>query len=240
MKNYEAAIQQYIDQIKDQEEVIGILITGSYIRGQPDKHSDVDIIVVLHPDCEFRERGNTWIDGVEIEYFQNPPQQIRSYFIKEKNSPHTAHMLVNSDLRYKAHPVIDELIEEARVILETPPAPMTDFQLKFERYGLDDLEKDFKDTIDKNDPVAKELMRFKIINKCIDVLMKVNQERRFKIKGLGQQIEAIDPPFFQLFQNAILNKEKDESLFNLIRYTEQLIGGKRSTEWVLRSKLDLV
>lgn len=38
-----------------------MIVAGSYIYGRLDPHSDIDIFVVLHPDCDYRERGNTWI-----------------------------------------------------------------------------------------------------------------------------------------------------------------------------------
>ena len=51
-----------------------------------DKNSDIDIHVILNPECDYRERGNLWIKGIEIEYFKNPPVQIKSYFQKEKKN----------------------------------------------------------------------------------------------------------------------------------------------------------
>ena len=117
MNKYETAIAIFLQQLKMDKNTIGVIVTGSYIHGPFDKHSDIDIYVILHPDCDYRERGNTWINQIEIEYFKNPPQQIRSYF-KTEVSPHTADMLAKGNIRFQGDPVVTELVAEAKQILQ--------------------------------------------------------------------------------------------------------------------------
>src|SRR3989344_3758665 len=99
-EKFQQALQKFVDKHKKNSNVIGIFLTGSFIHSKPDKNSDLDVYV-LTKDSKFRERGNTWIDGVEIEYFINPVKQVEQYFKEEGDGgPHTAHMFINSKVLY--------------------------------------------------------------------------------------------------------------------------------------------
>lgn len=239
-KDYEKAIEIFVDSIKSHEEVIGILVCGSFVRSELDKHSDIDIHVVLDEKCDYRERGNTWIEGIEIEYFKNPPKQIRSYFKQEKESPHTADMFVNSIVKYKASEIIDELIEEAKIILGTEPQKLKEFEIETSKYHIDDLFKDLKDCFENNDKLGFYFVKSKIIDECIFVFSKLKQFRKTKEKRLFSQIKKIDSEFAEKIEDAI---EEDlltiKKIKILVEHLENLLGGKRSKEWTLKGELDL-
>ncbi len=235
MDQIELAIQKFVADLRKKKLVIGAILTGSYAHGPFDAHSDVDIYVILDSKCTFRERGNTWINGIEIEYFKNPPVQIRQYFNTEK-SPHTAHMLAHGKILFQKEPLVAQLIKEAEAIWNRPPDPLKHFQIELAKYGLDDLEKDLNDALLNKDGLAVELIRADIIKQCIDVFFQLKRERRYKNKRLNLQIQQLDPVFLRLLENSFL---EINNTFKLIQYTEKLLGGKRTTEWALRSPLDI-
>ena len=53
---------------------------GSFVVGNPKKHSNIDLHTFLKDGTEWRERGNKIVDGFLVEYFANPPKQIAPYF----------------------------------------------------------------------------------------------------------------------------------------------------------------
>lgn len=239
-RKYKKAIEKFINSIKEDNEIIGILVSGSYVIAELDKNSDVDIHLILDEKCDYRERGNTWIDGVEIEYFKNPPQQIRSYFEKEKESPHTAEMLVNSIIKYKSSKVIDELIEEANKILEEIPDKLKDFEIEISKYHIDDLFKDLMDCFEKKDKLGFYFVKSKIINECIFIIFRLKQFRTPKDKRLFVKIKEVDAKFAEKIEEAIdEDLLKLEKIKNLVRFVEKHLGGKRDKEWKLKSNLDL-
>jgi predicted nucleotidyltransferase len=237
---YKRAVQKFIENVKNDREIIGILITGSYVNSGIDKNSDVDIHLILNEKTDYRERGNLWIDDVEIEYFKNPPRQIRSYFEKEKESPHTADMFVNSIVEYKISDVIDDLIEEAKLIIESQPKKLSDTEKELSKYHLDDLQKDLDDCLVKKDRTGFHFVKNKIIDECIFIVCRFYQIRRTKEKRLFARIEHIDSEFAKLIEEVL---EEDilqtDKMNSLIKYTENLLGGKREKDWVLKSGLDL-
>jgi len=80
---WEIALQKFTDEWSSKKEVIGILVAGSFVTGNPSKHSDLDMNIVLKKGTKWRERGNKVIDGFLFEYFANPPEQVIEYFEKD-------------------------------------------------------------------------------------------------------------------------------------------------------------
>ncbi len=239
-QQFQQAAEAYVEAEKQQEDVVGIIVAGSLIYSELDKNSDIDIYVILHPDCNYRERGNTWINDVEIEYFKNPPQQIRSYFQKEQNSPHSADMIANGKVVYNISTEVDQLRIEAQEIINTPPAPIKGFEIELGKYFLDDLSKDLEDSRLKGDLLAMELLKHQIVNKCIDLFCEIHRIRRTKHKRLEQQLGNIDQKFVQLLKRTTDHHwEERGAIEALLAAMGTLLGGSRSKEWVLKSPLDL-
>lgn len=239
-KKYLEACKVFVDQEKIKDEVIGIIVAGSFIYSTLDKNSDIDIHVILDSECKYRERGNTWINGIEVEYFKNPPAQIRSYFEKETKSPHTAHMLADGKIVYQNSEIIDDLIATAKSIMQQKPPELKPFEIELNRYFIDDIYKDLEDTIINQDVVAAKIIRHKIVDRCIEVFCKVYQIRREKDKRLRKQLEQLDPDFQKKTHLAIVEEWKETSAVQQLRNaTENLLGGPRTKEWKLRSQLDL-
>ena len=236
---YIRAAMTFVEQEKMDKEIIGIIITDAIWSGRLDKNSDVDLHVILHPACDYRERGNTWIDGVEIEYFRNPPQQIRAYFREEK-SRHSAHLIASGRVAYSCDPEVDNLIQEARVIMSDQRQKPQLFGIELGKYFVDDLYKDLEDAFVNEDWLGTELLRNKIIDVCIDYFFKIRQEFREKEKRVSLQLEDLDPEFHQLIMDAYGDGWKENSSMPRLRgYIDQVLGGPRTREWKLSSPLDL-
>jgi len=217
-KKYIAASKEYVEKEKLNEDVIGVIISGSMKYSTIDKNSDIDI----------------------HEYFKNPPAQIRSYFNKEKKSPHTAHMLAFGEITYSKSEIINELVSTAKAIIEEKPPKLKRFEVELEKYVIDDYYKDFEDALINEDFIGVKIIRNKIINRSIDIFFKRHQVRRGKDKRLSKQMELIDPIFNKKIGMALNeNWNKISSIEELRIITEKLLGGRRTKEWKLRSKLDL-
>lgn len=238
--HYLQASELFVDPIKSDPAVIGIIVCGGWLEGHIDLNSDIDVHLILDPACTYRERGNTWINGIEIEYFKNPPQQIRSYFRHETTSPHTAFMLAQGEIRYQASPIIEALTVEAQNIIEVPRAPLPGFSKELAKYMLDDYYKDLQDAQAVTDAVGSTLIQQKIINKSIDLFYKSQQRYRPKDKRLQGDLQILDANFAQIIQQSLAtNWDKLNGLNALKSYIDQILGGPRTKEWQLKSALDL-
>ncbi|MFK8164632.1 MAG: nucleotidyltransferase domain-containing protein, partial [Lewinella sp.] len=235
-EKYLQASKVYVDQTKHDDDVIGIIVSGSVIHGRLDKNSDIDVHVILRPDCDYRERGNTWINGIEIECFKNPPAQIKTYFAREQARPHTAHMLAHGHIAYSSSSIVEELVATAKSIITQVPPTLKPHELEFHKYFLDDDYKDLEDAILNKDAVGTALIRHKIINRCINVCCAVHRVRRGKDKRLVDQLDAIDSDFAAALRAAVGESGGQiTSIVALRTNTEDLLGGSRSLEWRMRS-----
>lgn len=237
---YNQACNKFVSQIKLDKDVIGIIVAGSLSYARIDRNSDIDIFLILKNECHYRERGNTWIDGVEIEYFKNPPKQIRSYFNKESNSPHTADMLACGNLVHCSSEEVQDLISEAKQIIDKKPPILNATEIELEKYFLDDQFKDLEDSVINDDRLASSIIRSKLINRCIDVFCKVHQIRRDKDKRLKEQINALDNSYIDSVSSALIEQWSEITKIGELRVlAEDLLGGRRSKEWILKSELDI-
>ena len=234
--DFQKACQQFVAIQQQDKDIIGIIVTGSYIHGNLNENSDIDIHLILNEKCEYRERGNTWIDGIEIEYFKNTPQQIRKYFIEEVKSPHTAHMLVHSSVEYSNALVINELIEEAKFALAHLPKPMHTIQKELAKYHIDDQWKDYQDVVMNKDVFARKFIFFDLVNKLVDTTCQFYQLRRDKSKKVEQQLASVDNEITLLLKNVLATQNVNEEVKHLEVlkiYIENKIGGRRTKEWKL-------
>lgn len=240
IQKFQSALDKFVERHKRNPNVIGILLSGSFIHSKPDKNSDLDVSVVLKKS-QFRERGNTWIKGIEIEYFINPIEQIKYYFKTEvgDKAPCTTHMFANSYILYKKGNELEKLIKEAKKIMKKGVSPMGKMEKELAKYFLDDLQKDLEDTYLKKDRFAFSIIAMAILEKSLSVFTKLKKIQKEKSKRLRDQLKNLEPEFEVLYSKALLEvslEKKYKALVKLIDYVERHLGGKRPKEWKLRSK----
>jgi predicted nucleotidyltransferase len=239
-KKFDSALKIFVERYTQDPKVVGILVSGSYVHSKPDKNSDLDVSIIIK-NSKTRTRGNTWINGVEIEYFINPVKQIKYYFKTEVGdiSPATAHMFANSLILYKTGNIMEELVREAKSSLKKPRPKLKKFQIENGKYHLDDLEKDLEDVFLNNNDFSFNYISMQILHESLDLFYKIKQVQGEKSKRIYSQLKILDPKFSKLYHDALNEKSKKKKydcLRKLVRYVETYLGGKRSKEWKLTGK----
>jgi predicted nucleotidyltransferase len=132
---YHTALREAVTFILDRFDPLGIVTSGTILRGNPGPSSDLDLYVI-HALPQ-RQRLQRWFNGVPAEIFVNPPGQVEHYFEEERREarPISAHILATGFVILNCDPVIDVLRERARVVLRLPPDP-TPEHLLWMRYML--------------------------------------------------------------------------------------------------------
>jgi len=149
-------------------------------------------------------------------------------------------MFAHGEVVYKNSEIIDELKLEAEAIISKEPPGLKKFEIELEKYFIDDHFKDHEDAVINKDLIGSLLIRNKIIDRCIAILFKVQQVRRSKDKRLSDKIELLDPRFRKRVEMALKENWNEIRYLNDLRNgIDELLGGKRSRVWKLRSKLDL-
>lgn len=118
---YATALRQSVDYIVDRYDPVGIIASGSVLRGEGDATSDLDLYVIH--EQPWRQRVQRYFNGIPAEIFVNPPSTIRGYFADEGRAgrPITAHMLATGMVILNRDGVVDELRAEAKDALGQLP-----------------------------------------------------------------------------------------------------------------------
>ncbi len=150
---YATALHAAVEFILSRFDVLGIVASGTILRGNPGPTSDLDMYVI-HARPQ-RQRVQRWFNGVPAEIFVNPPSQIARYFAEEgrEGRPITAHMLATGTVILDRDPAVEQVRAQAREWLPRPPDPAPD-TLRMMRYMIGAQVEDGLDMAASDPPSA--------------------------------------------------------------------------------------
>ncbi len=191
---YAEALAAAIDFILGRYDVWGIVAAGTIVQGNPDPSSDLDVFVV-HAQPQ-RQRVQRYFQGVPTEIFVNSPAAIRRYFAEEVTRPSTAHMLARGVVVVDRHPVVAELISEARRWLATPPN-LSDVQLTMRCYLAADALDNARD-IAVRDPANATLILHDAVRAMLDIAFLGANQPLPRAKAMLAALIQLDPALGEL------------------------------------------
>jgi predicted nucleotidyltransferase len=187
-ERFERALEVVTERLKDEfgNDLLGLLFAGSAAYGTPMKTSDLDLFVLIKPS--WRQRRNLVVEGVEVELFINPVQQIRKEMGGNYNA--TIEMFAKGRIVYDPQGLIAELVSEARQIREQPPQPPEDtYHI---RYAPADALRDAEDLADV-DPQAASLQLSVALRETLEAMFRREGKRPPKAKYLLQKVAEHAP-----------------------------------------------
>lgn len=256
MKSWETALELFLESWKHRQDVIGILVCGSYITGNPSKRSDIDVHIILSDNCDWRERGNRYVSGFLIEYFINPPKQIRSYFKEDFNDRSTMSMVqfLSGRIILDKEGIVHALIEEARgwkdKQYDTLAAPI----IELNKYGLWDALDNLLDCYEERRSDFKLVYYNSLLNlyRVYSSILSVEEVPYYQLSRyftdpsyLKKYLKKPFPDlhFTQLFINAVGTERQDEQVRiykEITKYVLSHNGGFNIDGWKLRSNLEIL
>jgi predicted nucleotidyltransferase len=181
---------------------LGIIASGSILRGNPDPASDLDLYVI-HPQ-PYRQRIQKFFNGVPAEIFVNPPEQVRRYLIEEQAeyTPITAHMLTTGFPILELDPVIAELRQLALLSLAEPPM-LSPEKLVFMRYMAANWLEDAAD-LARRDEATANLFLSQAVFEIVRVHLIASGKYLPRNKELISQTDALNPELGTLLRQFYL------------------------------------
>lgn len=151
MQAWEAALHTFLADWREREEIVGILLCGSYVTGNPSQRSDLDVHLVLREEEDWRERGNRYVDGFLIEYFINPVRQIRQYFEEDYNDRSTMSMVqfITGKVLLDRTGAMEQLKQEALQWKEKHYAAVEASMVEVKKYSLWDAYDNLMDCMEQ-------------------------------------------------------------------------------------------
>jgi len=106
---HSAALRSAVEFLLAETTPLGIIATGTVIRGNANPSSDIDLYVMR--DSDHRRRVQRFFHRVPAEIFINPPHAGRAYVPSEQRSRRRiiAHMLATGFVALHRDPVVEEL-----------------------------------------------------------------------------------------------------------------------------------
>jgi len=188
-ERYDRALRAAVEYVRDRFDPLGIVASGTIVRGAPDAASDLDLYVI-HEE-PWRQRVQRFFEGVPTEIFVNPKSAVETYLQDEAEDarPLTAHMLATG-IVLQDHPVVERLLEEARERLEQYPDP-DELDLVYRRYVAALAYEDARDKADTDQATATMIL-FQAVARMLEYAFW--QARRFqpRRKDRLDEVAALD------------------------------------------------
>lgn len=254
MKDWETTTSKFLEKWVKRPEFIGALVCGSYVTGNPTKHSDIDLHIILDKKCPYRERGNEYVDGFLIEYFANPPNQYKKYLEADysNNRKIDAHMFSTGRILFDKSGEVKKLVSLSKKYLEKPLQKPKKTQVEISKYHLwdncDNLEEVF--LRNKNDiyycyyNYLDDLFRtyckylgFENVsfNKVRRLLVEKKDKEKYKVKDFPDQ------KFVKSFIKLLDLKEPKvmiKEFKKLNKYVLDKMGGLEVDGWKVKSPVE--
>ncbi len=254
LDKWKTALETFLKDWQDRDEVIGALVCGSYVTGNPSKRSDIDVHIILAEGVAWRQRGNRVINGFLIEYFANPPSQIRRYFQDDFNKRRTMSMVQfkTGRILYDYTGIINDLKYEAEEWLSKRYKKVNKTVLEIKKYGLWDALDNLKDCYEQE----RKDFTFTYYNELANLFMEychfLNLERIPSYQICAYLEDPLylqkyckpafpDDDFKKTFMKAMQedNAQKMMEVYEaLVNYVLNKMGGFRIDGWHIKSPID--
>jgi hypothetical protein len=213
-------------------DLLGVLLVGSHAYGIPRPQSDIDLFAIIRPS--WRQRRTLFMEGVEVEIFLNPIQQVRAE-LHDTDRSATIGMFAQGRILFDPTGLVKQLVQEAQDIWQQPRPPVTPgSSLHFSlRYSCVDLLKDAQDllTVDEN---AAEWVMFATLQSALNAYYHIQRRWSVKPKYQLSDLEQHAPDLAQLVR-CILSRQSsiEERCLILSRFIDQVLEpiGGRLQEW---------
>ncbi len=214
--------------------IVGIVASGTIIRGNPGPSSDLDICVI-HLD-NFRQRIQKYFCGVPTEIFINPPKRIDQYFIEEQSDyrPVTAHMLSTGFVVFKSDPIVDQIINKANQTLAQKPEVPNNLEIR--RYMIACT---FEDAIDIKDvdPENAKLLLNRAIDQIVCLVYMKNGQNIPRTKQLLSGLSKIDDKTLKLAKEYYKNRSFKRQIEIANEIAETVIEATGFFEWKMEPEV---
>jgi len=254
MEKWEITAKKFIDSCKFKDDIEAVFLTGSHAFGNADEFSDIDLFVILSEATTWRERGNKRLDGLLIEYFANPPQQVKKYIDDNYASVDLTeiNMLLGGIVIFNKNSAAEKILDYCHKKLTQVFPKMSEFNIKTGLYNMWDSHDELCRAYSNKTPdfTAKffSFMRhaFELYSKYVGspvpshhkLYTWLTDENYFNKYGLPPHN---DPNFIGLMKSAFECKDT-HTMFNLSKtayaYVTDKMGGFDIDNFAMRGPCD--
>lgn len=228
-EKYEEALRDAVIFILKNYDPVGIIVSGTIIRGNPDPSSDFDIYSIhMKP---YRQRVQKFFRGIPAEIFVNPPSAIEGYYKEEASSmrPCTAHMMATGFVVLDRDPVIEELRSKARESLLLKPE-ISEFSLTTVKYTAATYLEDAMDVAGK-DPATTLMFLYNAVTEMLHYTFKKTGKYIPRTKDILNEMEELDAETARLVREFFTTPDYREKIALSNQIADRTIEVRGFFEW---------
>jgi len=226
---YATALDDAVAYIHERYRPLGIIVSGTIIRGTPHASSDLDFMVIH--EASWRQRTQGFFNGVPAEMFVNPEMQMRRVIAAEPagGRPVMSHLIGTGEIVHEIGGVMASLKALAGEILDAGPAVSLE-DLTQMRYRIATAFEDAHDIRDVDPDCAQT-----IVTEALTEAVKLHflQEGRWlpRYKVLLADLDDLDPDLGGDVRSALRCPDLDERLDLATPVIQRIVDATGFFEW---------
>jgi hypothetical protein len=253
VKDWEKALKKFLEKYENEDYFEGAIACGSYVSGNNNEFSDIDVHLVLKKGNEWRERGNLYVDGFLVEYFANPVNKYEDYMEEEKTERgnHTTMMFAKGVVICDKNGEVKKLKNKAMELQYIELPDITEFDLLSSKYGCWDKMDELKVIChEKRDTFY--LAYYELYKQLVTLHGKVKKFREFSITKFDKLLDYktfrdnygiskfYDEYDTRIIRECLVLDEREKMLEKITKfynYVMEINGGFDINKFVLRSEV---
>ncbi len=227
-ERYDRALREAAAYILERWEPLGIIATGTIVRGDPGPASDHDIVVIV--PGRHRLRVQKWFSGVPAELFVNAVGWIEHAFETGRHRPDTAHMIATGFVVLDCDPVLEKLRIRAREILEEGPR-VDEKLLTRSRYAAVTRVEDAFD-LAESDPESAAFLATTAVDEMLRFVLYPAHGRFVpRWKEIFSRMAEVDARAAELARAFYRSSDPAERLRLAGELSDRIVGARGFFEW---------
>jgi len=208
------ATQKFLEELKQRTDIVGVIMFGSWARGNNRPDSDVDLVVIL---SEGYRRTVERRDGQDFEIIYTTEKGALDYWESHKDD--AAGLWEVAKILYDKDGTIKQLQAKIKEVLDAGKKAIDEYQLGQFRFDAEDILK-YVECILVSDPTTANLILTNKISALTELFFDIRQMWTPAPKQRLAKLKEISPDFYFLlgkfYQEQITLKNKLEAAKKII------------------------
>lgn len=230
-------LQNIADKYKRQSDVLGVLVFGSFVRGNFDKYSDIDVYILQNKKPTY-SRESYMLNAIRVDVtidgkiFAEQSLKAENHSVRRVFS----HMLAYGEILFEKKRTITSLQKIAINNLKSKTKYTKD-ELLMHLYSIEDFYGEVLRFQKVDDVFSFEQNMNLLINNSIECFLKIKGEYLQRPNELRDIIRKADPIFGKTLESIYRsrnNSEKVQGLERLVKRIEILASGPLPKKWKVR------
>ena len=192
--NINAATRKFVDRLRTQPEVVGIILFGSWARGTPRADSDVDLIVLL---THGYRRAVEIHDAQAFEIIYNTPEASLAYW--KSHLDDAVSLWSAASILFDPNGIASELRDEMREVIRAGKAPLDPDRAGQLRFDVEDTLRCARSLLAADPTTATLLMSSRVLS-LTELYFDLRRQWTPPLKQRHAVLAAESPVFSRLMR----------------------------------------